>query len=266
MDGAGKFGGGSWNVAGDLLTLTLSASSTLPTVDAGDTVTVTGTTVEDLAGNIASGAKTITGSFTVDTGGEDDEPVLKTHCGNGLKNGRLYKVGDDETVYLAAACRLKPFRGAAVFHARGHKFQNIIMLDSLDDITVSDKPVLPAGGTLVQGDDPTVWFITDNNRRRGFRTAAKFFALGFHFGQVKRISDLDLSLIPEDQPIEESESHPSGALVKCGNSAIVFQVIGNSKFPFESADAFQSRGHSFDHIANVDCGRFAYLNGAPITD
>lgn len=266
LDGQGNLGGAAWNITGTVLTITLSATgtatTTLPSVEVGDTLTIAGSVIKDLAGNLASGTKTITGSFS--SGGEDEEGQLGTHCSNNLINGRLYKIGVNSTVYLAAACRLKPFRGAAVFHARGQKFQNIIILNSLEGLSVSQRPVLPSEGTLVQGSGQTVWFVGPGETRRGFRTAAKFLALEFDFKQVKKISDQDLALLTEGAPIEESENHPSGSLLKCGNSATVFQIISGTRFPFSNANAFLNRGHAWESIANVDCGRFHYLHGAPI--
>ena len=273
LDGSGSLGEAVWNEEGTMLSLTLSnattSTTTLPTIEPGDVVTIAGTSIKDFAGNAASGSRTITGDFVsaqdddTDTDDEEDEKdgVI---CGNGLRNGRLYKTGEGETVYLAAACALKPFRGAAVFHARGHKFQNIISLDSLNDIVIKQRPVLPASGTLIKGSDATVWFVTKHGNRRGFRSANKFHSLGFNFGQVDEISDVDLNIIPIDVPIEENEDHPDGSLVKCEISATVFQVIGGNKFPFSNADAFLKRGHAWTHIASVDCGRFAYVNGSPI--
>ncbi len=267
LDSTGALGGASWNAAGTILTLTLSNTSssttTLPTVAVGDTVTVAGGVVMDLVSNPASGAKTIVGSFSEalsDGGGST------TKCQNGLINGRLYKLKGVATVYLAAACRLKPFRGAAVFHARGLKFQNIIELDSLTGFTVSDKPVLPEAGALAQGSDATVWLVVHGNMRRGFRSAAKFHGLGYAFGQVLRISDQDLALITPGSPIEEGENHPAGSLIKCGNSATVFEIVGSARFPFSSAEAFLSRGHSWEHIATADCSRIRYILGAPISE
>ena len=274
LDSDGHLGGAVWSVDGKILTLTLSTTTatttSIPSVAIGDTVTISGTALTDLAGNAASGARIISGSFTNTNHDDDkdedheDEDNHQTKCGNSLINGRLYKVKTEATVYLAAACRLKPFRGAAVFHARGKKFQNIIELDSLNGITVSQKPVLPAGGTLIKGSDATVWFMTQDGHRRGFRTAAKFFALGFAFGQIKQISDQDLSVVPAGSPIEDNENHPDGALMKCGASPVVFQIIGGEKFPFRSAEAFTNHGHAWDSIAIIDCGRFLYVTGAPV--
>ncbi len=190
----------------------------------------------------------------------------KFRCGTGLQNGRLYKIADSPTVYLMAACRLKPFRGAAAFHSRGLKFQDVIVLPSLPpNVIVSNHPVIPAEGTLIKGTDKTVWFVDHNGKRRGFTSAEVFHGLGFSFDEVDQITDSDLGTVSVDNPINTEGEHPDGSLIKCGNSAAVFIVIGNLKFPFANADAFKTRGHSFDHILNVDCGRFAYREGAPIT-
>jgi hypothetical protein len=269
LDGASGLGTTTWNVAGTVLTITLSAGTSVPTVAVGDTVTIDGSVVTDLAGNPATGSQTITGSFTeaVEDGDDDGDSEEGEHhvCGNTLVNGRLYMVGSESTVYLAAACRLKPFRGAAVFHARGMKFQNIIKLSALPDgATISQKPVLPAEGTLIKGSDKTVWFVDSHGKRRGFVSANVFANLGFSFGQVQTIADTDLSLVPTSDNIASDTEHPDGALIKCGNSAAVFEVIGHARFPFANAEAFKTRGHSFDHILNVDCGRFRYLQGAPV--
>lgn len=62
-------------------------------------------------------------------------PTPETNCSNGLINGRLYMVTGKSKIYLAAACRLKEFKGNAVGHAKGKKFQDIIPLpaESVDD-------------------------------------------------------------------------------------------------------------------------------------
>ncbi len=268
LDGGSGLGATTWNVAGTVLTITLSAGTSIPTVVVGDTVTVAGDTITDLAGNTATGSQAITGSFSAVLDDEDGDDEEGEHgvCANTLINGRLYMVGTETTVYLAAACRLKPFRGAAVFHARGMKFVNIIKLDSLPaNVTISQKPVLPAEGTLIKGSDKTVWFVDAHGKRRGFVSANVFAKLGFSFGQVQTISDSDLSVVPASDNIASETEHPDGSLIKCGNSAAVFEVIGGARFPFTTAEAFQTRGHSFDHILNVDCGRFRYLQGAPVT-
>jgi hypothetical protein len=267
LDGASALGGATWSVDGKTLTLTLSTGTSIPTVVVGDTVTIAGSVIKDLAGNNATGTATITGSFSAalpDDGDGDGEDGGK--CGNTIINGRLYKVGSAATIYLAAACRLKPFRGAAVFHARGMKFQNIISLSSLpENVKISDKPVLPADGTLVKGKAKTVWFVDADGHLRAFVSASVFANLGFKFDQVQEVSDSDLGTMPAGSNISDGSNHPDGALIKCGNSAAVFEVIGGARFPFANAEAFQKRGHSFDHILVVDCGRFRYLQGAPVS-
>ncbi len=190
----------------------------------------------------------------------------KFRCGTGLQNGKLFKLEGSPTVYMLVACKFKPFRGEAAFHSRGLKFQDIQILKAFPvGMVVSTEPVVPAEGTLIKGTDKTVWFVDANGKRRGFTSAEVFSKLGFSFNKVDVISDSDLSTVSVDTPINDDTHHPDGALVKCGTSADVFVVIGNMRFPFANANAFNSHGHRFDHILNVDCGRFAYKQGAAIT-
>ncbi len=186
-------------------------------------------------------------------------------CTSGIKNGKIYKVSGSETVYLAAGCKLKPFRGAAVFHARGHKFQDIITLSSLNGITVSDKPALPAGGTLVKGSHTTVWFVTEDGKIKGFTSEFAFRRLGFDFKSVKEISDSDLSELITDTSIGENSAHPDGAVLKCTTSSTVYMMKGNKKLAFTNPEPYLERGHTWDAIAVVNCRQFTYEQGANVT-
>ena len=274
LDTLGNLGAASWNTAGTILTITLSGTSTptstLPSVLTGDVVTVVSSaSFVDLAGNQAGGTQAITGSFAGQLPGddddEDDEEEVRGNCANSIINGRLYKVSSEPTVYLAAACRLKPFRGAAVFHARGKKFQDIIVLSSLpENVSVSQKPVLPVAGTLVKGKDKTVWFVDKHGKRKGFVSANIFVRLGFIFGNVQVISDTDLALIPVDQPVQENSEHPDGSVIKCSNQATVYQVVGGKKFPFGSMSALTGASQTLGNILIVNCNNFQYQQGAPI--
>jgi hypothetical protein len=185
-------------------------------------------------------------------------------CSSGIVNGKLYKVEGSETVYLAAACQLKPFRGTAVFHARGHKFQNITTLASLNGVTVASKPALPAGGTLVKGSAQTVWFVTEDGKKKGFTSSAAFTRLGFNFGSVKTISDTDLNEIETSENVTEQSTHPEGAVVKCTTSSTVYMMKGNKKFAFTNPQPYLDRGHTWDAIAVIDCQSFKYEAGSNI--
>ncbi len=272
LDLGGNLGATSWNVEGTVLTITLSGTttptSTVPTVAVGDVVTVVqSASFVDISGNRVTGTQSISGNFggKIDDDDEDDDEEVKGNCANGVINGRLYKVGSDATVYLAAACRLKPFRGQAVFKARGKKFQNIITLSTLpSNITVSDTPVLPTAGTLVKGSDKTVWFVDSHGKRRGFVSGEHFLKLGFKFGNVQIISDTDLALVPVNGPIQTNENHPDGSVIKCSNQAAVYQVIAGKKFPFSSLSVLQNKDINTSQILIVNCQNFKYTEGAAI--
>ncbi|MBX4191217.1 MAG: hypothetical protein KW804_00220 [Candidatus Doudnabacteria bacterium] len=267
LDGASAIGSATWNDVGTILTVTLSAGTSLPTLAVGDTVTVTGTTIKDAAGNNATGSKAITGSFGTTTtppaDGDDDDDDFGKHC-DGIINGKLYKIGTNPTVYLAAGCRLKPFRGAAVFHARGHKFQDIITLPATPPTLneVSTDPALPAGGTLIKGSDSTVWFVTNKGKRKGFVSATAFTRLGFQFNAVKVIANTDLATMPVDTAVTESSEHPEGSIIKCTNAPTIFEVKSGKKSGFTNPDGFLNRGHGWDVVVIVDCANFQYLSGS----
>jgi hypothetical protein len=295
LDGAGNLGDVDWSNDNKTLTVELSDGTSIPTVAVGDSVTIEGDELQDEDGNEFTGTKVITGSFTlveddedenddsddcdeVSTSQDDDSDTdddcddnsgnQNKVCNDALKNGKLYKIGTEPTVYLAVKhCVLKPFRGQAAFKARGHKFQDVIVLSAVPTgVKVSGEPALPAEGTLVKGSDATVWFISHEGKRRGFVNADVFTKLGFKFTQVETITDSDLTTMPTDADnIEEETEHPDGAIVKCGNSPEVFRVKDGTRFPFPSIEVFQSRGHSFNHIALVDCGRFGYKAGPTLS-
>ncbi len=263
LDGAGALGTATWSTDGTKLTIALTAGTSVPTVAVGDTVTLGGSVIKDAMSNDATGSKAITGSFagTITTPGDEDDFGKK--CTSGIINGKLYK-GEGSTIYLAAGCRLKPFRGSAVFHARGHKFQNILPLPSTTGIEISDKPALPAGGTLVKGTEKTVWFVTEEGKRKGFASENAFKRLGFNFKSVKQISDTDLAFLTADTAIGDNTTHPEGAVIKCTTSATVYMMKGNKKFAFTNPQPYLDRGHTWDAIAIVDCNAFPYAEGSNV--
>lgn len=281
LDGAASLGGVSWSSDGKTLTITLSSGTSLPTVAVGDTVTISGASIKDASNNNATGTVTITGDFGGQTGGtvgddhhgkgdddddDDDEEDSRVKCTGGIINGKLYKLVGSPTVYLARKCTLKPFRGNAVFKARGHKFQNIIELSvAPTGVVLSTDPALPAEGTLIRGKkDKTVWFVTKDGKRRGFTKAEIFKKLGFAFDKVEIVDDSDLNTMQVASNIDTDTTHPDGSIIKCENATVVFEIKGGQKHAFSSAEAFNAKGHQFKHILSVDCSKFSYAQGAAI--
>ncbi len=125
LDSAGALGSAAWNTSGTILTITLSANTSLPSVAIGDIITINGSAITDLSGNVVTGNQTISGSFSGSITGN------QSVCSNGLINGRLYRIGTGETIYLAASCTLKVFKGSAVGKAEGKKFKDIITLETM---------------------------------------------------------------------------------------------------------------------------------------
>lgn len=77
-DGANLIGGATWNLAGDLLTITLSVASGDPSVAPLDTITLDGTTIQDAAAapnnSVAVPFSSILGTYSADT----NPPALST--------------------------------------------------------------------------------------------------------------------------------------------------------------------------------------------
>lgn len=140
LDSLGNIGGASWSTDGKKLTITLSANPATsilpPTIIPGDTITIQGSVIKDLVGNLSSGSQVLAGTFGTTTGGFG---FKHGKCDNGLKNGRLYRVSNDSanTLYLAVNCKLKVFTGRAMERSHGRKFRNVLTLASLDGITVA---------------------------------------------------------------------------------------------------------------------------------
>jgi hypothetical protein len=286
LDGAGAIGSATWNAEGKVLTVALSSTIASPTVAAGDVVTISGSVIKDAtATSSATGTATLANANAnrdhddedqqgdhqnqngENNNNDDDDEGQGVSCASTtLVNGHLYKVADSATVYLADHCVLKPFRGEAVFHTRGNKFNNITVLAPISTTAVSADPALPASGTLVKGSEKTVWFVGSGHKRKGFASAEAFLGLGFNFRQVNQIADTDLMIMPLDAtPITSPTTHPNGALVRCADSATILQVKGNQGTAFSSEDAFTLRGHTFKQVATIDCGKFHYVLAKVLT-
>lgn len=116
LDGAAVLGATSWNAAGTILTITLTAGTSLPTVAIGDTVTVQGSVIQDSLGNAATGSQVISGNF----GTTATPPV--TPCSNGLINGQFYyQIGKGNLFYKADNCVLVASSLKEVRKVRGRK-------------------------------------------------------------------------------------------------------------------------------------------------
>ncbi|MBI4090716.1 MAG: Ig-like domain repeat protein [Candidatus Komeilibacteria bacterium] len=90
-------------------------------------------------------------------------PTPQTNCENGLINGRLYMVTGKSKVFLAAACRLKEFKGNAVGHAKGKKFQDIIPLPSS---SVDDNGTIVKTFTIIMLDKKPMTIRADADVRK----------------------------------------------------------------------------------------------------
>ncbi|GEM_PF-4592438 len=87
LDGLGVVASAGWNAAGTVFTITLSGNVSLPTVEPGDTVTVAGSLITDVAGNVAGGSRVFSGSFSGDVTGPTLTSAVAQNTGGNAGKG-----------------------------------------------------------------------------------------------------------------------------------------------------------------------------------
>lgn len=143
LDANGNLGSASWDASGKQLTITLSGSSstTVPTVTLGDTIQIAAATpLMDAAGNKATGAVTLVGTFGTVT----PPPTIPSDstCTNALINGRLYSVEGYMFIYQAKECKLVLLKGEAYYPVAGNQFENVIHLSVFPQPGQPTDPVI----------------------------------------------------------------------------------------------------------------------------
>jgi hypothetical protein len=110
-------------------------------------------------------------------------------------NGLLVKTADSSTVYMAVNDVLRPFSNAAVFKARGLKFQNIQVITS-EELTGSTigKPMGYPEGTLIKGQGKTIYVVGANDTKLGIPSMKVFNKKKYSLKKIVKLSEADLLL------------------------------------------------------------------------
>lgn len=189
----------------------------------------------------------------------------------GLHNGILVKVeGSSATVYMVVNCVLRPFNTPAIFHAKGKKFQNIVIISAGqfaalsigknigegndDDDTIiipasSAPPAisgLPDGSIVKVAGNPTV-YIVQNGVLMPFTSFTVFKAHKKNFKDIQTISASQLAGLTVGAPA----TFPDGTLLR-GSDHTVYVVRGGQLFGIPSMDSFKKHGHSLSNLLRVN--------------
>ena len=225
-----------------------------------------------------SGATSSTITISATGGGTGTTTPPSRNCG--LHNGKLVKVEGSPTIYMVVNCVLRPFTTPAIFHARGKKFSDIIIISSGqfsvlgigknigngndDDDTIIINPLgnasttapsitgLPNGTVVKIPGNPTVYIVV-NGQLQPFPSLVVFKARGKKFGDIKTISQEQFNSLTVGPPL----TLPDGTLLQ-GSGATIFVIEGGKKKGIRSLDSLRKHGWS---LKNVIRGNDDDLNG-----
>ena len=198
-----------------------------------------------------------------------------------LRNGILVKVQGSSTIYMVVNCVLRPFTSAAIFHAKGKKFQDIQEISSAinlgigkaigdgddNDSTIIIPPSststasstlpnvsgLPDGSVVKLPDSPTIYMVS-GGALQPFTSAITFSLRGKKFSDVKTISQEQFSQMTVGSPV----SLPDGTVVK-GSGKTVFIIQNGQAQAVTSPGALSKRGKSFKDVKKISDGDLGSL-------
>ncbi|MDE2312067.1 MAG: hypothetical protein KGJ93_03215 [Patescibacteria group bacterium] len=214
---------------------------------------------------------------TTSTGGTGTTTPPSLTCG--LQNGMLVKLGDSPTVYMVVNCVLRPFNSAAIFHARGKKFEDVRDIEGEDDHYAFGLPVgqgndnnstiitppassstptslspsttppslsnLPDGSVVKVPGDPTVYLVS-GGVLQPFTSLNIFRAHKKSFGDIQTITQQQLSSLTVGSPA----TFPDGTLLK-GPNHTVYVVKGGQLYGIPSMSVFDNHGWKLQNIMQV---------------
>lgn len=210
-----------------------------------------------------SNAITVTGTTSTTT-----PPTPTSTPPTFLRNGVLVIVAGNPTVYMVVNGTLRPFNTPAIFHARGKKFEDIIVISQAqfalltigkpvgqsDDDNIPTPPSLtnlPDGSIVKVPGNPTVYLVS-GGVLQPFTSLSVFKAHKKSFSQIQTISSTTLASLTLGAPAE----FPDGTLLK-GSDKTVYVVQGSQLFAIPSVQVFNKHGWSFKNVINLEDNELA---------
>ncbi|MFA5991480.1 MAG: hypothetical protein WC794_04525 [Candidatus Doudnabacteria bacterium] len=211
-----------------------------------------------------------------------------------LPNGVLVKFPGDPTIYMVVNGSLRPFTSAAIFHARGKKFQDIkeITKDWLkqlrigkpvghsDDDDIETPPItitlpaptnlssstlaslngLPDGTVVKVAGNPTVYIVT-NGQLQPIPSLNVFRSWHKRFEDIKEIPASVLNTLPLGSPATFAD----GTLLK-GPGHTIYVVKNGQLYGIPSMSVLAKNGWSLNNLLQVQSQDLNSLNTGGIED
>lgn len=161
----------------------------------------------------------------------------------------LVKSATEATVYLLKDGVLHPFTSERIFRANGYGFADVVVTD-ISSFSVGD-PVLYPNGYLVSGTDGKVYVI-DGGTKRWIAHPDVFEALGYEYGNIISIPQSFIDLYKDGVVLSDTKNTIEGTVFKYPDASAVYLLENGKKRVFINANAFLSRGYSWNMIVVFD--------------
>jgi len=115
-----------------------------------------------------------------------------------------------------------------------------------DHATQENKQVRLTDGTLIASPESGV-FLLEEGEKHPIESAQVFKSYGYHFSNVKMITEEDLNSIPSTDPLPIA----SGSLVSPKGSPKVYVVENGMKRYVPSPKTLMDAGYTFDHVMTI---------------
>jgi len=168
-----------------------------------------------------------------------------------LPNQKLIKVRNKAAVYLLEDGVKKPIISAEVFEANSLNWSEVetVSEDEIDSYAEGEVLNYP-DGTLVKGSSPAVYVISEG-QKRPIHSAQAFSNLGYQWGNIKRIRDVELNKYEQGLVVAKTSSAPEGSLIRVKNTAGVYQVKGGKLKSVQSKEVFETHKFKWENVLEV---------------
>lgn len=164
-------------------------------------------------------------------------------------NGTLVTSPSTKSVFLLENGKKRPIVNAAIFEARGYKWENIITIqDSELNLYSTGDPVNTyLDGTLLKASDGKIYIIADG--KKSYITGPDvFIGLSYNWSDVISVSDAQINLYSNGNDISSTSTHPNGTLVKVTNGTSVYLLEGGQKRGIVNPQIFDANGYRWNKV------------------
>lgn len=173
------------------------------------------------------------------------EPLLATFA---HPQGALVKSPGEYTVYLINSGIRRPFPSLAVFDSYGYKWSDVKPATQGDLALPIGSDLSLRTGSLIKGSSPAIYIVESSMsglKKKPISSWSVFVGMGYKLSQVIIAPDSVLP-VQDGLPIDNTDSHPDGSVLKSPSSSTIYYLSGGVKYPFSSPAVFFSHGYNWD--------------------